>query len=260
MRRAVALMDAGDAASLRAHLAAYPDLVHRRVHFPGGGYFAEPTLLEFVAENPVRHGAMPRNVVEVARILLDAGASKGSAAATLGLVASGRVPREQGAQVALIDLLCARGADPNAAMPAAIAHGEWQAVEALLANGAGVSLFVAAALGRLDEARDLLPEASGDERHLAFAFACQFGRPEIVRLLLDAGEDPNRFNPAGAHGHSTPLHQAVLRGEVACVKLLLERGARSDLRDKIWSSTPLDWAIRAKNEEIATFLREWRVE
>ena len=35
-------------------------------------------------------------------------------ATALALVASGRVPRECGVQVALIDLLCARGAEPEA--------------------------------------------------------------------------------------------------------------------------------------------------
>jgi hypothetical protein len=34
-------------------------------------------------------------------------------------------------------------------------------------------------------------------------------RREIVRLLLDAGEDPNRYNPVGGHSHTTPLHQAA---------------------------------------------------
>ena len=36
--------------------------------------------------------------------------------------------------------------------------------------------------------------------------------PQIVRMLLDAGEDPNRYNPVGAHSHSTPLHQAAVGG------------------------------------------------
>jgi uncharacterized protein (TIGR02246 family) len=54
-------------------------------------------------------------------------------------------------------------------------------------------------------------------------------RADIVRLLLDAGEDPNRYNPDGLHSHSTPLHQAALAGHDAVVRLLVERGARLDI-------------------------------
>src|SRR5437764_1614182 len=58
-RRAVELLDAGDVAGLRAHLQQYPNLVHQHVVFEGGNYFRTPTLLEFAAENPVRHGTLP---------------------------------------------------------------------------------------------------------------------------------------------------------------------------------------------------------
>jgi sirohydrochlorin ferrochelatase len=61
-------------------------------------------------------------------------------------------------------------------------------------------------------------------------------------LLLDAGEDPNRYNPEGNHPHSTPLHQAVVGGHEAVVRLLVERCARLDLRDTVWQGTPLGWA------------------
>jgi ankyrin repeat protein len=43
--------------------------------------------------------------------------------------------------------------------------------------------------------------------------------------LLDAGEDPNRYNLEGNHAHSTLLHQAVLTGNEAVVRLLVEHGA-----------------------------------
>jgi ankyrin repeat protein len=51
--------------------------------------------------------------------------------------------------------------------------------------------------------------------------------------LLDAGEDPNRYNPEGTHAHSTPLHQAALAGHKAVVQLLIERGARLDIQDTV---------------------------
>jgi ankyrin repeat protein len=78
---------------------------------------------------------------------------------------------------------------------------------------------------------------------------------QIVRLLLDAGEDPNRYNPDGHHSHSTPLHQAALAGHDATVQLLIERGARLDIKDTMYQSTPLGWATYAGQVEIEKYLR-----
>ena len=73
-RRAVELLDSGDAGGLRAHLAVNPTLATQRVEFGGGGYFQKPSLLEFVAENPIRRGKLPQNIVDAARVILEAGA------------------------------------------------------------------------------------------------------------------------------------------------------------------------------------------
>ncbi len=59
-RRAVDLLDAGDAEGLRRLLQAHPKLVQAQVLLEGGNYFRTPTLLEFIAENPVRHGKLRR--------------------------------------------------------------------------------------------------------------------------------------------------------------------------------------------------------
>ena len=58
-----------------------------------------------------------------------------------------------------------------------------------------------------------------------------------------AGENPDRYNPESNHPHCTPVHQAVLGGHEQVVRLLVERGARLDIRDTIWNGTPLGWAI-----------------
>lgn len=255
-RRAVELMDAGDVEGLRVHLAEHPGLARKRVVFDGGEYFGNPALLEFVAENPIRHGRLPANIVAVARAIVEAGAEKEARDGALGLVASGRVPRECGVQVALIELLCGAGADADGATHVAAAHGEFAAAEALIRLGAKVDLPVAAALGRDEEFGRLLPEASADTRHLALALAAQFGRVEMVRALLDAGEDVDRYNPVGAHGHSTPLHQAALAGHMEVVRLLVERGARLDLKDTLWGGTPEGWSRHEGRTEIAEYLRE----
>jgi ankyrin repeat protein len=159
-------------------------------------------------------------------------------------------------QSALISLLCSRGADPGGVAEAAAGHGEFEAVKALLRCGARIDLPIAAALGNMEEFGRLFPVAESRARHKALAFASQFGRVEMVRLLLDAGEDPNRYNPPGAHSHSTPLHQAALGGHDDLVRLLVERGARLDLRDTLWLGTPADWAKHESRKEIEAYLRK----
>ena len=254
-RRAVDLLDAGDAAGLRAHLKQHPDLAQRRVLFEGGNYFRNPTLLEFVAENPTRHGTLPNNIVEVARVILDAGSTQAALDETLMLAASSAVTHKCGVQIALIDLLCDYGADPNAAMRTAAAYGEFEAVHALIGRGARIDLSIAAALGRIEDARRLLPTADPEDRHWAIALASQFGSVEIVRMLLDAGENPNRYNPVGGHSQSTPLHQAALAGHLDVARLLVECGARLDWKDTLWHGTPADWAHHQGRSEVEAYLR-----
>ena len=82
-----------------------------------------------------------------------------------------------------------------------------------------------------------------------------FGHVDIVKLLLELGADPNRFNPQGAHSHSTPLHQAALAGHGDTVRLLVEHGARLDIKDILWNGTPADWADHGGHPEIAAYLR-----
>jgi len=111
-RRAVDFLDRGDAQSLRAHLMAHSNLVRQHVTLEGGNYFRNPTLLEFVAENPVRRGTLPANIVEVTRVILDAGA-KGSQSAlneTLGhrRSTSRRRSERKPLQPGVLQLFCSR--------------------------------------------------------------------------------------------------------------------------------------------------------
>jgi ankyrin repeat protein len=138
----------------------------------------------------------------------------------------------------------------------ALAFGYPSAAEALARRGARADNIAAAAgLGRLADAGQLLPASGAESRHRALALAAQHGHVDIVRLLLDAGEDPSRYNPEGNHSHSTPLHQAVLAGHDAVVRLLVERGARLDIQDTIYRGTPLGWAMYAGQIEIERYLR-----
>ena len=253
--RAVELLDTGDVAGLRDWLRQHPKLVHQHVPFEGANYFRSPSLLEFVAENPIRHGKLPTDIVQIAEAILEAGPDEASRNETLMLVATGSVVRECKVQRPLIALLCSYGADPNSAIRAAAVLGELGSVQALLDEGANLDLPVAAALGQLQDCQRLIAASNSNDRHLALALASQYGQTEVVRLLLTGGERADRYNPPGGHSHATPLHQAAASGHLAVVQLLLEHGARLDLRDVLWHATPADWAHHEGKTEVEAFLR-----
>ena len=113
-----------------------------------------------------------------------------------------------------------------------------------------------AATGRLGEAQQMLPHADADSRHRALALSVQHNHLGTARLLLEAGEDPNRYNPVGCHSHSTPLHQAALAGHTEIVRLLMEHGASTDMRDIHFDATAIGWAEHGGHQAIADYLQE----
>ena len=118
-----------------------------------------------------------------------------------------------------------------------------------------MTLPLAAALRRTDDVRHLVDESEPEQRHLALALSSQYGHVDIVRLLLDAGEDPKRFNPVGAHSHSTPLHQAAGNGHLDVVKLLIANGAKTDVKDILFGGTPAGWASHSGQKEVEAYLQ-----
>jgi ankyrin repeat protein len=250
---AVRLIDSGASSALARLLQEHPKLIRERVHFEGENYFRDPALLDFIAENPVRNGVLPDNIVQIAEVLLQAGPDRDSMNETLGLVASGRVPRECKVQLPLIDLLCRHGAEPDSALHTAILHGELEAVSQLIRCGAHPDLPVLAALGDVQGVLRHLSTFDSTQRQLALALAAQYGQVEVLRALLDSGGDPNLYSPGPSH--STPLHQAALAGHLEAAVLLVERGAKLDVRDTVWNGTPADWAEHGGHATVARFLR-----
>jgi ankyrin repeat protein len=271
---AVEAVVSGDRRALEDALGRSPALIRARSSRICN---AEPpvhraTLLHYIAANGVeRHRQKtPPNAVDVARLLLAAGAAAdaladmyGTECTTMSMLVSSSHPRDAGVQPPLVELLLDFGAAVEGRgtrkwgtpLQTAVAFGMIDAAKVLVRRGARIDVVTAAGLGLLDEVSDLLPAADPEARHRAFSLAAQEGHAEIVRVLLDAGEDPNRFNLEGNHAHSTPLHQAVIGGHQAVVRLLVDRGARLDIRDTIWQGTPLGWAIygggRAQTEMAA---------
>lgn len=265
----------GDAVDLKSMVEANPRIVHdrstRRTHFDPPVH--RSTLLHYVAANGVEgyRQKTPENAVEIAKILLEHGADPDSLAVlyggectTMSLLVSSAHPANAGLQSELVDTLVDFGASVEPAgggkwkspLMTALAFGYIDAALTLVSRGATIpDLAAAAGLGRVTDAKRLLESADGETRHRALALAAQLGHAEIVELLLDAGEDPNRFNPPGNHAHSTPMHQAALGGREAVVRLLVARGARTDIKDTLYHGTPLGWAEHGGQTAIADYLR-----
>lgn len=272
---AVEAVISGDLASLRRLLQEHPDLV--RARSMRVNCFDPPqhraTLLHYIAANGVEgyRQKTPANAEEVARTLLESGSDPnaladmyGGQCSVMSMLVSSGPPAEAGLQVPLMEALVDYGAslEPlgtgnwQSPLMTALVFGFTETAEALVRRGARIATMPeAAGLGRGDEVRRMLPDASPVERHRALAIAAQLGRTEVVRLLLDAGEDPNRFNPDGMHAHATPLHHAALSGREEVVRLLLEHGARLDIKDTIWQATPLGWAEHGGHPKMAEYLR-----
>jgi hypothetical protein len=259
---AVEAVVSGGLAALEDALTRNPALVHARstrvccfdppVH--------RATLLHYVAANGVEgyRQKTPPNAVEIARALLQAGAVPdaladmyGAECTTMSMLVSSSHPAKAGLQASLVELLLDFGAAIEGQgtrkwggpLATALAFGMSDAAKVLAKRRARIDLPAAAGLGLVNDAARLLPSADAEARHRALSLAAQHGHTEIVRLLLDAGEDPNRYNLEGNHAHSTPLHQAVLGGHQSVVRLLVGHGARLDIRDTIWQGTPLAWAL-----------------
>lgn len=254
-RAAVAAIQGGDAAGLERLLDDHPGLVHERALEPAcyresgrEQYFLDPKLLWFVAFNPIPDAPVPPTIVEVTHVLVARGPPQADLDYTLGLLISGAAAREAGCQLELLAALLAAGARATPdGIDGALAHGEHEAVEALVRAGYPLTAPVAAGLGRADELLALLAGATRDEANRALATAVINDQLETARVALDAGADVAAFLPV--HDHSTALHQAALTDDVALIELLLARGAPVDTRDRVWNGTPLDWAIHEHREQ-----------
>jgi ankyrin repeat protein len=255
-RAAVEAIHAGDVGRLAQLLDAHPRLLRERAiepDFGARGYFSDPKLFWFVANNPTLIPRPPANIIAIAELMIARGVEPADLDYALELaMTDGVMPRDL--RMDLVRTLVGAGA---AATPKSIlmtlGHGQVEPIEWLVANGLALSPAVAAGLGRTAELSDLLEGASADEKAEALAMAVINRRAQAARLCLEAGADPNRFMPC--HVHSTPLHQAAINGDLDILKLLVAHGGRLDIRDTLWRGTPLGWAIHGGRKEAEAWLR-----
>jgi hypothetical protein len=248
-RAAVKALREGDATRLARLIDVEPRLLRERILGPEAyrratrfQYFRDPKLFWFIANNPTLMKRMPDNMVEIAETMIARGVDQADLDYALELVMTSLPAREQGLQGPLITCLMKAGAVASAqAIDSTLAHWELEPVRQLLAAGMPMTAAIAAALGELGPLRDLLARADGVEIQRALGLAVINRQNEAARMALDAGADPNVFLPV--HAHSLPLHQTAIDENIELMELLVARGARTDVPDKLWGATPLDWAI-----------------
>lgn len=252
----------GDIATLTRLLHENPELVHAR-----SAREHQAPLIHYVAANGVEdfRQKTPKNIVEIAELLLKAGAevdatanSYGGASTALGLAATSYHPAKAGVDIPLLELLLKHGASPNGApggwstVTSALANGRPRAAKFLAEHGAKLDLEGAAGVGRLDLVKTFFAEdgslktnATREQMKSGFAWACEYGHTSVADFLLQHGmkvDDPLR------HNGQTGLHWAAYNAHVDTVKLLLQRNAPVNARDKSYNGTPLGWALYAWSE------------
>jgi Ankyrin repeats (3 copies) len=237
----------GDAATLKRLLREDPKLVRAistREH--------NATLLHYVSANGVEgyRQKTPENIVEIAEMLLNAGAEidatanvYGGECTTLGLAATSEHPERAGVQEALLQTLLDHSAgleQPSLAgnqqsiVMACVANERPKAAQFLANRGAPLDLTGAAALGQLAIVESFFPEGdttkpspNQEQRNEGFIYACRYGHYFVVEFLLDRGVDL----AAQAGGGQTALHHATIGGHLEIVKLLLRCNAPLEVKN-----------------------------
>ncbi len=220
---------------------------------------ADVNTVDDLNQTPLYYAA---TVPALAKVLLDAGADvdRGGqqgwspliAASRHGTLDSVRLLLARGATVDKVDVHGLRAVH-RAAM------GRHKAVaDALIAAGAEVDVFAAAALGRHAQVTSYLgqggsPNATVGSQLTLLVVAASGGDARVIKLLIDAGAD---VNLAGADG-LPPLHAAVAPGNRAAVEILVAHKADINRPSSFYDSlTPLDLAEREGHIDLAKFLRE----
>jgi peptide-methionine (S)-S-oxide reductase len=252
----VGLIGQGDLAALRRLLDEHPELARERLTTKSpwlrekigdalDGFFQDPYLLWFVAEDVPVFGQLPSNIADLTRVILHSAQGASSFQeqldSTLRLVCFSTVAHRCGAQIELIDVLVDAGANLEGCPENALVNGHVVAAAHLVARGVPLTLASAISLGHWDKARDLAEQAGDSAKQFALVLAALNGNEQAVKWMIAQGVDVNRPSP-DLYAHGTPLHHAVCSGSLATVRALVEAGADLNKQDTAWQGTPLGWA------------------
>ncbi len=131
-------------------------------------------------------------------------------------------------------LASAKNESGVSAVLTSVYSGRTEIRDLLLRGGATLELQDAAALGRLDRAKEIV-EANAALAHSlsadgfpVIALACAFGHIEVARYLAQKGANINAVSTNGT-GYN-PLTGSVAGGHAEIAKWLLESGAKANYR------------------------------
>ena len=252
----------GDIATLERLLREEPELIRAR-----STREHRATLLHYISANGIEgyRQKTPKNAVQIAELLLRAGAEVdaeadvyGGRATTLGLVATSVHPDRADVQTELMRILVDQGAvidhprgagNDHRAVNGCLENDRPQAAEFLAARGARLDLEGAAGVGRVDVVKSFFNEdgslkssVTKAQMQSGFIWACEYGRRDVVEFLLDKGVDLR----AGENTGETALHLAAHRGQLEMIKLLLDQGAPLEAKN-VYGGTALGqatWSVR----------------
>lgn len=171
--------------------------------------------------------ATGRRILAICRMLLDAGADPRAPLRSWGHDVDPIYLAVAASHTDVVELLLAKGGDPNGALVASVWRNDIELAELALAQGA-----------EIDAARD------GDVPLLNQMV--RWGQVQQTLWLLERGASPNVANARGW----TAMHHAASRGNERMARALLAAGGDLTLRDQD-GLAPADIAQRAKKSKLS---------
>ncbi len=231
---AVDAVISGDIETLKSLLEREPDLIRMR-----SSRAHRAMLIHYVAANGVEDERQrtPTNAVDVANVLIDAGAEidatfldgRSGTTPLVSLVTS-FYPHKSGVAAELVSVFVNAGAGVDGIkgdgepLRLALSSEYPESVQALLKCGAKImNVEVAAGLGELELVERFVDEGgiSRGELEEAFWSACKYGHTGVAECLLKRGVDID----ARGGANNTGLMLASQRGRRDTVEMLLDCGA-----------------------------------
>jgi uncharacterized protein len=141
----------------------------------------------------------------------------------------------------------------------ALFNRQREAADALLEAEPELGILEASAVGRAERVRELLeadPDVRGERTPEGFTplgLAAFMGGPDVVRVLLEHGADPD--DDADNQFGVRPVNAAAAAHDRETMRLLLEAGADADAQQQ-GGFTPLHEAAHSDDVEMARLLLE----
>ena len=237
---AVDAVISGDTETLELLLRREPDLIRMR-----SSKAHRAMLIHYVAANGVEdeRQSTPANAVDVANVLIDAGAEidatfldGGSGTTPLVSLVTSFHPHKSGVAAELVSVFVDAGARVDGLkgdgepLRLALSSEYPESVQALLKCRAKImNVEVAAGLGEFELIEKFVDEGGLARRELEEAFwsACKYGHTEVAECLLKYGVDID----ARGGANNTGLMLASQRGRRDMVEMLLGCGASVELKN-----------------------------